>query len=222
MASAEDEAAVEALKRLQAMGLDMDEAESVLQEMIGEGYVAGGFVAANMVEDAGGDVVRPSYLGLVDWSRWEPGNNAAAALLAAEDDARGLAQLLDDAGVTIKGVGDTLLDLLGNSLGEGIANGEGIDDLSARVGEVLDDPDRGDIIARTESARASSVASMDSFAENGIGGKEWMTFDPCPICEENEADGVIDITDVFSSGDTEPPAHPNCECAIAPVVDTSD
>jgi cytochrome oxidase Cu insertion factor (SCO1/SenC/PrrC family) len=31
-------------------------------------------------------------------------------------------------------------------------------------------------------------------------------------------DGVIDMDEEFSSGDTEPPAHVNCRCAVAPVV----
>lgn len=190
--------------------------------MYGESYVAGAYVAAGMVEQAGGDVSQPAWLGTVDWSRWTPGNNAAAVQLAANEGGRSLAQMLDDAEVVIKGVRGSLLDKLGDSLGEGMANGESIDDLASRVSDLLEDESRGDIIARTESARAASVASMDEYAANGVTAKEWLTFDPCDICEENEADGAIGLDEVFASGDSEPPAHPNCRCAIAPVVDVGD
>jgi hypothetical protein len=47
---------------------------------------------------------------------------------------------------------------------------------------------------------------------------EWLVADPCDICEENESVSPIGIGETFPSGDTEPPAHPNCVCDIAPYV----
>jgi len=52
----------------------------------------------------------------------------------------------------------------------------------------------------------------------GVTGKEWVATDPCPICEENEVEGVVPIDHIFSSGDARPPAHPNCRCALAPAM----
>jgi len=74
------------------------------------------------------------------------------------------------------------------------------------------------MIARTESADALEQAFMDRAGDMGINGKEWVTFDPCEICEANEAEGVVPLDHVFSSGDLRPPAHPNCRCALAPVM----
>lgn len=45
--------------------------------------------------------------------------------------------------------------------------------------------------------------------------KQWVTdADPCEDCEDNADEGWIDADDEFPSGDDEPPAHPNCKCAL--------
>lgn len=77
---------------------------------------------------------------------------------------------------------------------------------------------RSQMIARTETADALEQSFMDRSKVMGVTGKEWVTFDPCPICEANEAEGVVPIDHVFSSGHLRPPAHPNCKCALAPVM----
>jgi len=77
---------------------------------------------------------------------------------------------------------------------------------------------RAMMIARTETSDALSQASLDSMKDMGIEGKEWVVNQPCDICLANEADGVIPVGQAFSSGDMAPPAHPNCECALAPAL----
>jgi hypothetical protein len=75
--------------------------------------------------------------------------------------------------------------------------------------------DRAEMIARTELIRASNQGTLNGFQASGVVlQKEWTTFDPCPICEENEEQGPIDLGDEFASGDDAPPAHPNCKCAL--------
>jgi len=76
---------------------------------------------------------------------------------------------------------------------------------------------RAEMIARTETANALSQASLDSMADMGIEGKEWVVSFPCDICLANENDGIIPVSKAFTSGDMAPPAHPNCRCAIAPA-----
>lgn len=76
---------------------------------------------------------------------------------------------------------------------------------------------RSMMIARTETANALSQSSLDTMKDMGIDGKEWVVAgDPCAICIDNAAAGIISVNDVFPSGDASPPAHPNCECALAP------
>ncbi len=48
---------------------------------------------------------------------------------------------------------------------------------------------------------------------NGPVEKHWVAEDDaCPECEENAAEDFIDSEAPHSSGDDEPPAHPNCRC----------
>lgn len=218
----------------QKIVVDLAPVKDLLVEMIGESWLVGVHVAGETLAKAhktraarvraasNVKVTLPDYDAEVDWDNWEPGNNAAAVELAFSDESGGLADLLDDAGVTIKGLDETTIELLGDTLGEGMSNGEAIRDLASRVVDVVGDESRGEIIARTESARASSVASMDTYRANDVGQKEWLVDgDPCQVCLDNADDSPVAIDDVFGSGDSEPPAHPNCECAILPVLDES-
>ena len=85
-------------------------------------------------------------------------------------------------------------------------------------------PARAQTVARTEVAFANSDASMTSYAEAmsiGIKMKKYWLPDsePCDICLENAKQGEIEMDQVFKSGQKASPAHPNCECAIVPVLD---
>ena len=70
-------------------------------------------------------------------------------------------------------------------------------------------------------SRATAVASRELYQDSGVELVEWLVAEPCDICQENADVSPIRIDETFPSGDTEPPAHPNCVCDIAPyVVDT--
>lgn len=78
---------------------------------------------------------------------------------------------------------------------------------------------RAETIARTELASAHVQGTLTAWKSSGlVEGKRWLLGSEHPgiedECDENEADGVIDLDDVFSSGDDGPPAHPNCVCAV--------
>jgi hypothetical protein len=81
---------------------------------------------------------------------------------------------------------------------------------------------RGEMIARTEIAAADVQGNLMAYRESGVvQGKEWIRGSeeyPCDDCEGNAAAGVIPLEDVFPSGDTGPPAHPNCVCDVLPVL----
>lgn len=88
--------------------------------------------------------------------------------------------------------------------------------------------ERAALIAHTEIARINSMASLQSYkgARDDLGlevKKEWLLGEnPCEICQANNDQGAIDLDDEFESGDAAPPAHPNCECAVSPVLDSED
>lgn len=175
----------------------------------------------------------------INWDNWKPGNRAAANLLRPP---RGLSDLMDRSGVTVQGLNRTSLDRIGTALANALAKGEtpstavptileeiaGNRERLARqlgidVDDILDDSERALTIAQTEMSRAVAVASRELYQESGVELVEWLVADPCDLCQENADVSPIGIGDTFPSGDTEPPAHPNCVCDIAPyVVDTQN
>lgn len=156
----------------------------------------------------------------INWSKWRPGNRSAALLVQTP---RGLANLLDRSGVVIQGVNGTTLDRIGTVLARALASGWSPSEIRDDLEDLLDDPERALSIAQTETSRAVSVANRELYEESGVELVEWLTAEPCDICEENEDASPIQIGAVFPSGDYEPPAHPNCRCDLAPyVVDTKE
>ena len=156
----------------------------------------------------------------INWDTWKPGNRAAANLLKPS---RGLSDLLDRRGVTIQGINRTTLDRIGTILGRALAKGETPTSVREELEDFFDDSERALTIAQTEMSSAVSIASRELYQESGAELVEWIVADPCDLCQENADVSPIGIDDTFPSGDTEPPAHPNCVCDIAPyVVDTQD
>jgi len=125
----------------------------------------------------------------------------------------------------VTGLNEETKARLAEVIGNAIEEKRGIDglarDLRAAFKSMTGDemtPGRAQMIARTETCDALEQAFLDRADDMGITGKEWITYDPCEICADNEAEGIVPIDHVFSSGDDRPPAHPNCRCALAPVM----
>jgi HK97 family phage portal protein len=198
-----------ALDYLRSAGLDFSGLGDVLRAIYTDGWrlgigsalahLTGRSLPANSLDPATG----------IDWSAWQPGNAAAATRAA------GLSELLEQAGIVLKGISDTTLDQIAQALAQGAADGDSVDTIAASLRDLLGDGDRAWLIAQTELARATSAASLDVYAFNGIAGKSWLTFNPCPLCARNEGI-VIPLDGVFPSGDQAPPGHPRCRCAVVP------
>jgi len=179
----------------------------------------------------------------IDWNNWSAGNRAAARLLKPPT---GLSTLLDSRGSTIQGLNATTKERIGTILADILKRGETPQTAVSAITEVLGkpsperakfleklgydkidamlyDPERALTIAQTEMSRAVSVANRELYTETGVELVEWLIADPCDLCQENADVSPIRIDDTFPSGDTEPPAHPNCVCDLAPyVTDTRD
>lgn len=156
-----------------------------------------------------------TYALSIDWKKWKPGNAAAAELVKPKG---GLQKLLDNRGVVIKEINKTTLNRIGTILADGLAKGLGDSVIAKGIELVLADPRRALAIANTEMNAAMSQASMKTYNDLSVENVEWLVIEPCDICAENE-DIIVPIGQPFPTGDTEPPAHPNCRCSIAPVVD---
>lgn len=122
--------------------------------------------------------------------------------------------------VLVKGLNDETRDQMRGVIENAIKQKRGIPGLSRDLRNQMDDMTkvRAKMIARTETCDALESAFMDRAKDLKVTGKEWVVTDPCPICEDNGNAGVIPIDKPFPSGDMRPPAHPNCRCALAPVM----
>ena len=191
-------------------GMQQGDLESVLRQVYADAYGAGG--AAAMEQLPGAATVSLAGVSEVDWSAWRPGHPAAANLLTNG----GLQSLLDQADATVQGVQGTLLRQMGNRIAAGVAAGDSVDSIASGLGAYVADPDRAEMIAHTETARAMTAATLDTYAANGVGQWDWLLSpDACPECEEQRD------ANPHRPGDEQPPLHPRCRCAIAPVADAT-
>jgi len=122
---------------------------------------------------------------------------------------------------------------------EGMTNGENLAKLRSRVKEVFTQATetRSTRIARTESLAASNEGANEAYRQSPlVNGKEWSAnYGACPVC--NSLNGkVIELDATFAkNGQTlkatdgselkltyedisHPPLHPNCRCALLPVI----
>ena len=197
-----------ARKWLGNLGVDIGALLEVLKAIYRDAFQVGVHVAAGQLGATLKATDVTASVEAVNWDTWKPGNPLAAAL--AKDG--GLANLLDSAGLTIQGVEGTTLDRLGNALAVSLAAGDNGATTAARLDEILNDPGRAAMIAVTESARAVSVASLQTYADAGIDLWDWLPGE-CVLCQEM-ADGSP-----YSMSDDGPPLHPACSCATVPHVD---
>ena len=84
-------------------------------------------------------------------------------------------------------------------------------------------PQRAATIAATEMNDALTQSQLSAWKESGVVvAKQWLLSNDegvCPICEDNANEGSVPLNGDFASGDDGPPAHPNCRCSVAPIVD---
>lgn len=126
------------------------------------------------------------------------------------------------AGLRIRGITETTLQTLRDTLAEGVAAGEGIPDLARRITAVFESAKgpRAVLIARTETLEASNKAAHIAYVKAGIEFKEWLLApDYTPEIDNGECgpfDGVIiPIDQEFAPGIMYPPLHVACRCALA-------
>ena len=120
---------------------------------------------------------------------------------------QGLQSVLNQAGITIKGINDTTVNRIGGAIANGMTNGQSAREIGTAVNAIINDPTRADIIATTEANRAYIAASMDTFAQAGVTSYTWVAYaGACEIC--------VDLAGPHTIGDPVPPAHPACQCDV--------
>lgn len=189
---------------------------AVILKLYADGYLMGELAAEEAVAKA--QRRRKKSLtkaeASIDWSTWTPGNKATALLLRP----RGAFQaLLDRAGIISETIARAGYDKIGTALADSIAAGLSPRNAAKVITEKIGDPARALTIAITEQNRAMSVAALFTYQDAGIEQVEWNVVQPCDLCAPNDGQ-VVNLGEAFDSGDTEPPAHPNCRCALLPVI----
>jgi SPP1 gp7 family putative phage head morphogenesis protein len=131
--------------------------------------------------------------------------------------------------------------LLADALGEGIGAGESIPKLQKRIEDIFGEmkKSRCEMIARSETIRATNDASEESYKESGVvEGKRWLAAldeRTCEFCDQMNGEVVelgksfADMGDTFVGRDggtlpidyetvDHPPLHPACRCTLIPIV----
>ncbi|MGE0399936.1 MAG: phage portal protein [Kofleriaceae bacterium] len=156
----------------------------------------------------------------VDWSKWAPGDPLAVTEVAAG----ALRANLDALGITIKGITDSVIDMIGNRIGEGLAAGHGSTKIEREIRDLLggvsgEISSRAERIAHTEVARAQTNASMLVYAMNGVTEYDLIVSDgACEECIDIAANGPYPLGD--DTGRV--PIHPYCRCADSPRASSID
>ncbi len=119
-------------------------------------------------------------------------------------------------------VNETTQNELRDALKDGVEQGEGVVDLTKRVGEVFESRKtwEAERIARTEVITASNGAELESYKQSGVvDKKEWLaTIDDRVRDEHLALNGeVVLLSENFSNG-LPYPSEPNCRCTILPVI----
>jgi hypothetical protein len=186
-----------------------------LTPIYADGYVLGTTAAKVRLKSAINKAITEPRVDVVDWETWKPGNQAAAALIRPK---AGLQGLLDRRQITIDGVTSTKLNRIGTVLADALERGVSPREVSILVDQVVNDPEQALVIAQTEMSRAVSIASRELYQDSNVEQVEWLVAAGCDDCQENADASPIGIDEEFPSGDTEPPAHPNCMCSLAPYI----
>lgn len=120
----------------------------------------------------------------------------------------------------VTGITDTTRDRLQTAVGEWLESNEPYPALRTRVAEIFDNPVRAEMIAATEGTRAIAEGNTQAWAAADIPEREWRTAVDelvCPICGPLHQQRAK-IGEAFPGNIKNPPAHPNCRCALVPVV----
>lgn len=185
----------------------------VLERVYAEGWVTGEAAADEVIAQAR-EAKKAAEDSLIDWALWSPGDEAAALLLRPS---KAFQRFLARFGITLKELTNTTVNDIGNSIADALEQGLSANQAAKLIQRNVASSSRALMIAVTEQNRAMSAATVNRYKEMQIMEMEWEVSDPCAKCAQN-ANQVVPVGGTFNSGDTQPPAHPNCRCALLPVI----
>src|SRR6185312_5454502 len=152
---------------------------------------------------AGAMSARAQVTGIpVNLDTWKPGLPESLAGTSAQLQAE-----LDRVGVTIDGITSTTMDRIGNVIANSVNAGASIEDTANSINDVLNDPNRAELIAHTETARMLNMAAMSTYEDlNATLFDLVISEGACEICEEAADQNPHRLDD----DDAQVPLHPRC------------
>ena len=195
------------------VGLNLDPTYTALVRLWTEAYVMGQLAAREAIQKTK-ELQKAGDTDYIDWDNWTPGDEVTAALVRPPD---ALQRLIEAGGSRIRGLEKETYNEIGSALGESIALGLSSRQASRLIQTHVQSASRALTIAITETNRVSSYAAMETYKEFGLEKHEWLPINPCDICALNDG-AVVNIGSPFPSGVIQPPQHPNCRCALIPVI----
>ncbi len=122
-----------------------------------------------------------------------------------------------------KSMAQTSLDRATRAVLRGREAGQTVAEISRslRTRHITRSKARADMVARSATIWNYNEGAQAAYEDNGIVQKEWLTTDDDVLDDECAAlSGTrTDIRGEFPGGVGHPPLHPNCRCAIVPVLD---
>ena len=146
----------------------------------------------------------------------DPGDPAAAAEQLA---ALGTAVPATVASAAAGDMTGGYLAAMGRSLADSQDAGLAAPEAGSALATVLADSALAAGIVADQVTAASAAAAQAAYSANQVGYGQWVTdpsskSGPCVVCLGNEAAGQVPMGEPYPSGDTDSPAHPNCNCAV--------
>jgi len=200
--------------------IDTAPIEAALKKVYTDGFLLGIDASRELIAQAekqykkSADITKAEPSDYIDWKNWKPGNRAAALNYKPTG---AFKKILDDAGIVSKNIAKAGYDRIGTALADSIEAGFSPGKAAKVIALKVSDPARALTIAITEQNRAMSLAAIENYQNNGVEKVEWSGANPCDLCAPNEGQ-VVELGSEFQTGDSEPPVHPNCRCALLPVI----
>jgi SPP1 gp7 family putative phage head morphogenesis protein len=188
---------------------------AALLRLYAEAWVTGDAAAGEAIGEE--RALRKAVEGAIDWSKWQPGDAAAAMLL---DPPRAFEELITSSGSLIRNLDKTGYELIGTALADSIRAGYSPNRAAKLIQDAVGSPARALTIAVTESSRVMNASALNRYREAGIKDAQWMVVfggGACEKCAQN-AGKIVPLGGTYPSGNTQPPAHPHCRCNLRPVV----
>lgn len=129
----------------------------------------------------------------------------------------------------LDGITDAVAQQVTRELADGIAEGVNPSEMARRLTDRIEKvgKTRATVLARTETINAHSQATVERYRQQGV---EAVGIEPevqlqtagdqdvCEQCADAAQQGPWEL-DEFEGSEFQPPLHPQCRCAVIPVLD---